>query len=264
MKYSARTAKILLGMAAVGLASCTVSPWLTAHLPPKDVSDGISGSELRRHIVRLASDEFEGRAPGTRGEQLTVDYLVSEFKRMGLKPGNPDGTYVQDVPLIGIASLPSASFCAGSKCIDWQLNRDFVGGSLFLQSEIKVEGSEVVFVGYGLVSPEDGRDDYKGADVRGKTVIMLASDPGSLVVPGEVRAGSSRSGGSYATRALALARKREEAVAKGAAARILIHDKNDPVGPLSTYAWSPEELEVENRRMQHLSVSLPAEEDNLR
>src|SRR5262249_44663814 len=156
------------------------------------------------------------------------------------------------------------SFCVASKCTAWQLNKDFVGGSLFLQSEVNIEDSEVVFVGYGLVAPEDGRDDYKDVDVRGKTVIMLAADPGAMEVPGEVRAGSSRSGGSYATRAIALAKKREDAVAKGAVARILIHEKNDPVGALGVYAWSPEELEVENRRAHHLSVSLRAEEEKVR
>jgi hypothetical protein len=249
---------------AVAAAGCALSPWLSARLPPQDVTDGISAAEIRRHIARLSSSEFDGRAPGTRGEELTVEYLVSELKRLGLRPGNPDGTFVQEVPLIGIASVPSASFCVRSRCTAWQLNRDFVGGSLFLQSEVKVENSEVVFVGYGLVAPEDGRDDYKDVDVRGKTVIMLASDPGAMEVPGEVRAGSSRSGGSYATRAIALARKREDAVAKGAVARILIHEKNDPMGALSVYAWSPEELEVENRRARHLSVSLRAEEEKVR
>ena len=180
------------------------------------------------------------------------------------RPGNPDGSFVQEVPLIGIASHPDAAFCAGARCTTWKLNEDYVGGSLFLQPEIEVQNSEVVFVGYGLVAPEDGRDDYKDVDVRGKTVLMLAADPGPMDVPGEVRPESTRSGGSYATRALALARKREEAVAKGAAARILVHEKNDPIGPLATYAWSPEELDVESRSMQHLPVSLRAEEAKVR
>jgi hypothetical protein len=129
------------------------------------------------------------------------------------------------VPLIGIASHPEAAFCVGARCTAWKFNEDYVGGSLFLQPEIDVQGSEVVFVGYGLVAPEEGRDDYKDVDVRGKTVLMLAADPGPMDVPGEVRPESTRSGGSYATRALALARKREEAVAKGAAARILVHER---------------------------------------
>ena len=252
------------GAAVLALAACTgVSPWLASRLPPPGVTNGVSGAELRRHIARLASHDFEGRAPGTRGEALTVDYVVAELRRAGAAPGNPDGTYLQDVPLIGIASVPSATFCVEKRCADWKLNEDFVGGSLFLQSEIKVEASEVVFVGYGLVVPEEGRDDYKDVDVRGKTVLMLANDPAAEAAD-ESRAGSTRSGGSYATRAIALARKREEAVAKGAAARILVHEKSDPVGPLSLYAWSAEELDVEHRSVQHLSVSLRAEEAKVR
>ena len=104
-----RSALVVLATLSAGLAACTgVTPFLAARLPPASVTDGISGPELRRHIARLASTEFAGRAPGTRGEVLTVDYLVAELKAAGAKPGNPDGTYLQDVPLIGIASVPSA------------------------------------------------------------------------------------------------------------------------------------------------------------
>jgi len=249
--------------AAIGLASCSgASPWLPVQLPSTYVTERISPVELKRHVERLASDEFDGRAPGTHGEELTVNYLVRELKRIGVKPGNPDGTYIQEVPLIGIASVPSATFCIAGRCDEWRLNEDFVGGSLFLQAEVSVESSEVVFVGYGLV--EDGRDDYKDFDVHGKTVLMLAADPATIDVRAEARPGSTRSGGSYAARALALARSREEAVAKGAAARVLVHERTDPVGPLSVYAWSPEELDVEHRRIHHLPVSLRANEEKVR
>lgn len=248
----------------LSLAACTgMWPLLESRLPPAAVVEGISATELQRHVAALASDEFEGRAPGTRGEDLTLDYLVRELKRAGARPGNiADASYLQAVPLIGIASVPSASFCVRGQCTAWKLNEDFVGGSFFLQPEVHVDGSEVVFVGHGLV--EEGRDDYKDVDVHGKTVLMLAEDPGAADVPGEGRAGSSRSGGSYASRAVALARKREEAVAKGAAARILVHEKSDPVGPLSVYAWSAEELDIESRTVRHLPVSLRADETKVR
>jgi hypothetical protein len=259
-----RRTRVLLGL-ALAVSACTgLSPLLDARLPPSSVVQGISGRELARHVDTLASPRFEGRAPGTPGEELTVDYLVRELQRAGAKPGNPNGSYVQEVPLIGIASVPSASFCVSGRCTAWKLNEDFVGGSLFLQAEVDVPESDLVFVGYGLVAPEDGRDDYKDVDVRGKTVLMLASDPGPLDVPGEVRAGSTRSGGSYATRALALARKRDEAVAKGAGARILIHERGDPLGSLGAYAWSAEELETAERRVQHLPISLRADEPKVR
>ncbi len=79
-------------------------------LPPKTSSDTINAADLLKHIKVLASDEFEGRAPGSKGEDLTVKYLSEQFKALGLKPGNPNGTYTQEVPLAGIISAPTASF----------------------------------------------------------------------------------------------------------------------------------------------------------
>ena len=251
--------------AALILSACTaITPsWAGSRLPLEALR-GISEVDLERHVRALAANEFEGRAPGTRGEDLTVDYLVREFRRAGARPGNPDGTFIQEVPLIGIASVPSASFCIGAKCTAWVFNEDFVGGSLFLQPEVKVEESELVFVGYGLIEPELRRDDYKDADVRGKTVLMLASDPPRAPARGEPGAEPGESGGGFASRALSLAHKREAAVEKGAVARIVIRESDDPVGPLSTYSWSREELETAERRTHHLPVSLVAEEAKVR
>ena len=143
MARARRTRYAALAAAALA-AGCAVSPFLDSRLPPESVTRGISGAELRRHVVALASDEFEGRAPGTHGEELTVAYLEQELRRAGAKPGNPAGGFFQDVPMIGIASMPKASFCVGASCTAWRLNEDFVGGSLFLQAEIRVEDSELV------------------------------------------------------------------------------------------------------------------------
>src|SRR5262245_15876349 len=81
----------------------------------KPALDSFKSDELLQHIKTLASDEFEGRAPGTKGEELTVNYLTEQFKRLGLKPGNPDGSYTQKVPLVGYTPKPSASFTIGGK-----------------------------------------------------------------------------------------------------------------------------------------------------
>src|SRR5262249_34905036 len=78
----------------------------------------ITTNDLVRHTQVLASDDFEGRAPGTAGENRTIEYLVSELKRLGLKPGNPDGTYIQNVPLAGFTSVPTVSFVAGDKLLE--------------------------------------------------------------------------------------------------------------------------------------------------
>src|SRR5262245_11202729 len=139
--------------------------------------EAITPDGLLAHIKVLASDEFEGRAPGTKGEELSVKYITDQFKQIGLKPGNSDGTYTQEVPLAGIKSAPRMSFVVGDKTIDLKSPDDFVASSARLQSEIKIDKSDVVFLGYGVVAPEYGWDDYKGVDVHGKTILMLIGDP---------------------------------------------------------------------------------------
>src|SRR6201993_3196445 len=135
--------------------------------------EAITPDGLLAHIKVLASDEFEGRAPGSKGEELSVKYITDQFKKIGLKPGNPDGTYTQDVPLAGIKSEPRMSFVVGDKTMDLKFPDDFVASSARLQPEIRVEKSDLVFVGYGVVAPEYGWDDYKNVDVRGKTPLMV-------------------------------------------------------------------------------------------
>jgi len=138
----------------------------------------ITADDLMRHIRTLASDEFEGRAPGTKGEQLTVGYLTAEFQRMGLKPGNPDGNYVQAVPLVGsTATDVSVSYRTGEKRTDLAFPGEAVVWTKRFVPEINVTDSELVFVGYGVVAPEYGWDDFKGVDVRGKTIVILINDP---------------------------------------------------------------------------------------
>src|SRR5205809_1207049 len=139
--------------------------------------EAITPDGLLAHIKILASDEFEGRAPGTKGEELSVRYIADQFKQIGLKPGNPDGTDTQEVPLAGIKSEPKMSFTVRDKTIDLKYPDDFVASSARLEPEIKIDKSDVVFVGYGIVAPEYGWDDYKDVDVRGKALLMLIGDP---------------------------------------------------------------------------------------
>src|SRR6267142_3101305 len=139
--------------------------------------EAITPDGLLAHIKVLASDEFEGRAPGSKGEELSVKYITDQFKKIGLKPGNPDGTYTQEVPLAGIKSEPRMSFVIGDKAMDLKYQDDFVASSARLQPEIKIEKSNLVFVGYGVVAPEYGWNDYKNVDVKGKTLLMLIGDP---------------------------------------------------------------------------------------
>jgi len=138
----------------------------------KPALDVITPDGLLVHIKVLSSDAFEGRAPGTKGEELSVKYITEQFKAIGLKPGNPDGTYMQEVPLAGIKSDPTLSFTVGDKKTELKCPDDYVASSARLQNEIKIDDSDIVFVGYGIVAPEYGWDDYKDVSVRGKTILM--------------------------------------------------------------------------------------------
>src|ERR1043166_5428090 len=143
----------------------------------KPALDAITNDGMLAHIQVLSSDEFEGRAPGTKGRELSIHYLSDQFKRLGLGPGNPDGTYFQEVPLAGIISVPSLSLVVNGQEMNLEFPDDFVASSARLREQIQIENSDLVFVGYGIVAPEYGWDDYKDVDVKGKTILMLLNDP---------------------------------------------------------------------------------------
>jgi len=133
---------------------------------------------ILQHTKVLSSDEYEGRAPGTKGEELTVKYLSDQFKKTGLQPGNTDGTYVQKVPLVGITPAPAPLvFRKGAQQQTLKWKDDVVAWTKHVADSASIENSELVFVGYGVVAPEFNWDDYKGVDVKGKTLVMLINDP---------------------------------------------------------------------------------------
>src|SRR6476620_11690905 len=131
---------------------------------PKAAADAITAADLLNHIKILASDEFEGRAPGSKGEELSVKYVSEQFKALGLKHGNPNGTYTQEVPLAGITTAPSASFSVGDQTTALNFPDDYVASSARLTDAIDVDNADIVFVGYGIVAPDYGWDDYKDVD----------------------------------------------------------------------------------------------------
>ena len=144
----------------------------------KPALDSLDAPTLLNHIKILASDAFEGRAPATPAETKTVDYLTAQFKTLGLKPGNPDGSFVQEVPLIAFqATNATGAITIGAKSISLNHPENWVAVSRRQAERVDVTNSEVVFVGYGVVAPEFGWDDYKNIDVRGKTIVMLINDP---------------------------------------------------------------------------------------
>ena len=139
----------------------------------------IDGNAVLEHTKILSSDEFEGRGPGTNGEEKTVNYIVEEFEKVGLKPGNTDGTFIQAVPLVGITADPAMTltFKKGGQQRILMFKSDFVAWTKHVADSAELRNSNVVFVGYGVKAPEYNWDDYKGVDVKGKTLIMLVGDP---------------------------------------------------------------------------------------
>ncbi len=184
----------------------------------------INANDLLRNIKMLSSDAFEGRAPGTRGEKLTVEYLISQFKTLGLMPGNPDGTYVQHVPMVTITGNPSAYFALGNQRMALRHPEDYVAVSPHAQRAIKIDNADMLFVGYGIVAPEYNWDDYKGADVRGKTLVMLIGDPPIADPADPSRLDEKMFSGKAMTYYGRWTYKYEIAAQLGASAAVLIHE----------------------------------------
>ena len=214
---------------------------------PKEAADAITARDLLKHVTVLASDEYEGRAPGSKGEELSVKYISEQLKALGLKPGNPNGTYTQEVPLAGIVTTPTASFTVGDKKTDLKFPDEYVASSARLQSDIKAENTDIVFVGYGVVAPEYGWDDYKDVDVRGKTILMLINDPAipDPANPGQLDPKMFK--GKAMTYYGRWTYKYEIAAQKGAAAAVIIHETEPAAYPYSVVmtSWAKENFEID-------------------
>ncbi len=193
---------------------------------------GIRADSLLARIKVLSSDEFEGRAPGTHGEDLTIAFLTNEFQRLGLLPGNSDGTYLQKVPLVGFSAQPELTIQAKDRALKLTNLKDFVAVSRRQIERVDVEDSPLVFVGYGVVAPEYGWDDYKGVDVKGKTIVMLVNDPPVPDPKDPSKLDETMFKGRAMTYYGRWTYKYEVAAEKGAAAAIVVHE----TGPAG-YGW---------------------------
>jgi len=209
-------------VAALTLAMCISCAPKQADLHP--AIDSITSADLLAHIKTLASDEYEGRSPGTHGEDLTVAYLTDRFKKMGLTPGNPDGTYIQKVPLVGYTSDTKVVITAKGRKLAMTPRTEYVAGSRRYTADIKVPASDIVFVGYGIVAPEYHWDDYKGVDVKGKTILMLVNDPPVPDPSDPSRLDEKMFKGKAMTYYGRWTYKYEIASEKGAAAALIVHE----------------------------------------
>ena len=235
----------LATLATLAPALLSAQPARTADIARATAT--ITAPPILQDIRTLASDAFEGRAPGTRGEDSSVAFLQREFRRIGLKPGNPNGSYIQPVPLVGTTSVIDARVNRGGTSTTLKPLDDIVAWSLRPDTLVTVKPADMVFVGYGVVAPEYQWDDFKGIDVKGKIVIMLVGDPPVPDPRDTTQLDSTIFRGKAMTYYGRWTYKFETAAAHGAAAVLLVH-QTGPAG----YPWTTvqsnarEKLEIAN------------------
>lgn len=204
----------------------------------------LSLATLQEVTKELSSDAYEGRAPGTPGEEKTVAYIIKKYEEAGLKPGN-NGKWTQDVPLVEITAKNATplTFTGGKTPVTAQYAKDYVAFSYRVQPKTEVKDSDVVFVGYGINAPEKGWNDYAGLDVKGKTVVVLVNDPDwqTKEAKGEFNGRAMTYYGRWSY-------KYEEAARQGAAAVLIVHD-TEP----AAYGWNV--VESSNTGTQYLAES---------
>jgi len=209
-------------------------------------SPEINAADFAELVKTLSSDAFEGRAPGSKGEELTVNYIRDQMQRIGLQPGNGD-SWFQDVAMTETTADESTSLKIdqAGKSSELKFGTDMVVGTRTGQTEVKVDGSDIVFVGYGVDAPEQEWNDYAGQDWKGKTVVMFVNDPGFHVDDAKLFDGKRM---TYYGR---WTYKFEEAARKGAAAALIVHDTAG-----ASYGW-----DVVKNSWAGPQYDLPAKDD---
>ena len=214
-----------------------------AAAPMGDLTASSSASDLSRRIERLASDEFEGRAPSTPGGRAASQYIADEMAAAGLSPMGENGTFFQAVELTSATVLPTSTMSVShdeAVVLDGNTTDNAVFWTKRLQETVSVTDSEVVFVGYGVNAPEFGWNDYEGLDVKGKTVVMLVNDPGFATKDEALFKGNAM---TYYGR---WTYKYEEAGRQGAEAVIVIHE-TEPASygwEVVSGSWTGEQLDL--------------------
>ena len=226
-------------LAALALGACrsetdTPAPAADPAAAPTTAADAhafkpdIDAADFAEHVRVLASDEYEGRAPGSAGEEKTVEYIRAQFERIGLVPGNGE-SWFQTVPMMETTADPATTrmtLTVGGQAMPLAFGDDMVVGTRTGQEKVDIAGSELVFVGYGVDAPERGWNDYAGVDVKGKTVVILVNDPGFHAGDQSLFEGKRM---TYYGR---WTYKYEEAARKGAAAALIVHDTEG-----ASYGW---------------------------
>jgi len=185
----------------------------------------IDPERIRAHVRYLSHDLLEGRGTGQRGGDIAAEYIGTQFALYGLKPAGDNGTYLQKVPMVGIAPAPETAFSLVSSngTVDLKPLDQYVAYDQTQQPQSDVD-AEIVYVGYGIEAPEYKWDDYKGTDLRGKVLLMLVNEP-----PSDDENFFKGKALTYYGR---WTYKYEEAARKGAVGVLLIHQTE-----MASYPW---------------------------
>ena len=226
--------------------------WLAASLVAAAASAAPQADMKRMSDITrvLASDEFQGRAPGTPGEDKTIPYLIEQFKEAGLEPAGENGAWTQTVPMIrtrlGVPAVLSIN--QGGQSVALHVPDDVYLGTVRAVDRVAIADAPMVFVGYGVAAPERGWDDFKGTDLHGKVAVILVNDPDFEAAPGEPVAG--KFGGKTMTYYGRWTYKYEETARRGAIAALIVHETE-----AAGYPWNV----VKSPAGESYSIALPPE-----
>jgi Zn-dependent M28 family amino/carboxypeptidase len=243
-------------LAAVSLF-VSAAPAKPAATPEQQAARALTAPSLSEHIRILASDEFEGRGPGTAGDQRAQKYIAEQFQKLGLKPG-VNGGWFQPVKLMGANAHPDKLVLSGKgQALELQSPVDFIANAGDLKTRTQLKDAELVFVGYGIQAPEFGWDDYKGADMKGKVLVMMNNDPDwdPALFAGKSRLWYGRWDYKY-----------EIAAKVGAAGAIIIHSTPSAGYPWTVVrnSWTGEQFELPSAGGPKLQVKAWTTEDATR
>ena len=222
---------MLAAVSALALTACKKVDDTPAEVAaPEMTVPALSEATMKEVTKELSLDSYEGRAPGSPGEVKTVAYLIEKFKAAGFEPGNK-GSWTQDVPLVEITAKNVSALSVADKAgkaMSFAYGSEFVVGSYRETPTTKIDMSDMVFVGHGIVAPEKGWNDYAGVDVKGNTVVVMVNDPDF-----DTAGLDGPFGGKAMTYYGRWTYKYEEAAKQGAAAVLIIHDDAP-----AAYGWS--------------------------
>ena len=217
-------------VSTLALTACTNLDMPATAVAPEITVPALSKQTMKDVTKELSLDSYEGRAPGSAGEEKTVAYLIEKFRAAGLEPGN-NGSWTQDVPLVEITAKNVSALSIADKTgkvTAFAYGSDFVVGSYREVPKTALNANELVFVGHGIVAPEKGWNDYAGVDVKGKTVVIMINDPDF-----DAKDLTGEFGGKAMTYYGRWTYKYEEAARQGAAAVLIIHDDAP-----AAYGWN--------------------------